>query len=165
MHLLASPRPCMYSFVHGEEGLAQALKTTEALRPGAATALDPATLEAIAGAGRMRGMPGVCGVAQCLRFLPPPHTHTQPASHHVAEKTSVLYIFSASQPHTINSSRRAPLPSPCCPQAMPPAVSCQPPPWLTHHSPRCSLPLACSRARGRGGDSSRVVAFTSTTPK
>eukprot|EP00879_Flechtneria_rotunda_P025347 GHRR01026927.1.p1 GENE.GHRR01026927.1~~GHRR01026927.1.p1 ORF type:complete len:157 (+),score=80.38 GHRR01026927.1:443-913(+) len=36
-------------FVHGEEGLAQALKTTEALRPGAATALDAATLEAIAG--------------------------------------------------------------------------------------------------------------------
>ncbi|WIA32365.1 hypothetical protein OEZ86_003198 [Tetradesmus obliquus] len=36
-------------FVHGEEGLAQALKATEALRPGAATALDAATLEAIAG--------------------------------------------------------------------------------------------------------------------
>eukprot|EP00878_Enallax_costatus_P028959 GHUV01031328.1.p1 GENE.GHUV01031328.1~~GHUV01031328.1.p1 ORF type:complete len:301 (+),score=81.88 GHUV01031328.1:1055-1957(+) len=36
-------------FVHGEEGLTQALKATEALRPGAATALDAATLEAIAG--------------------------------------------------------------------------------------------------------------------
>jgi len=36
-------------FVHGEEGLAQALKATEALKPGAATALDAATLEAIAG--------------------------------------------------------------------------------------------------------------------
>lgn len=36
-------------FVHGEEGLAQALKATEALRPGAATVLDAATLEAIAG--------------------------------------------------------------------------------------------------------------------
>ncbi|KAF8071273.1 Tyrosine--tRNA ligase [Scenedesmus sp. PABB004] len=36
-------------FVHGEEGLAQAVKATEALRPGAATALDAATLEAIAG--------------------------------------------------------------------------------------------------------------------
>jgi tyrosyl-tRNA synthetase len=35
--------------VHGEEGLAQALKATEALRPGAATVLDAATLEAIAG--------------------------------------------------------------------------------------------------------------------
>lgn len=36
-------------FVHGEEGLAQALKTTEALRPGASTELDAASLEAIAG--------------------------------------------------------------------------------------------------------------------
>lgn len=36
-------------FVHGEEGLVQALKATEALRPGAATALDATTLEAIAG--------------------------------------------------------------------------------------------------------------------
>lgn len=36
-------------FVHGDEGLEQALKATEALRPGAATALDAATLEAIAG--------------------------------------------------------------------------------------------------------------------
>lgn len=35
--------------MHGEEGLAQALKATEALRPGAETALDAATLEAIAG--------------------------------------------------------------------------------------------------------------------
>jgi tyrosyl-tRNA synthetase len=35
--------------VHGEEGLQQALKATEALRPGAATALDAATLEEIAG--------------------------------------------------------------------------------------------------------------------
>jgi hypothetical protein len=40
---------CCCRFVHGEEGLAQALKATEALRPGAATALDAATLEAIAG--------------------------------------------------------------------------------------------------------------------
>lgn len=36
-------------FVHGDEGLEQALKATEALRPGAATALDAVTLEAIAG--------------------------------------------------------------------------------------------------------------------
>lgn len=36
-------------FVHGEEGLSAALSATEALRPGAATALDAATLEAIAG--------------------------------------------------------------------------------------------------------------------
>jgi hypothetical protein len=36
-------------FVHGPEGLATALKATEALRPGAATELDAATLEAIAG--------------------------------------------------------------------------------------------------------------------
>lgn len=35
--------------MHGEDGLAQALKATEALRPGAETALDAATLEAIAG--------------------------------------------------------------------------------------------------------------------
>ena len=35
-------------FVHGEEGLQQALKTTEALKPGAQTQLDAATLEAIA---------------------------------------------------------------------------------------------------------------------
>lgn len=40
---------CKCRFVHGEEGLAQAIKATEALRPGAATALDAATLEAIAG--------------------------------------------------------------------------------------------------------------------
>lgn len=39
----------MCRFVHGEEGLAQAIKATEALRPGAATALDATTLEAIAG--------------------------------------------------------------------------------------------------------------------
>ncbi len=36
-------------FVHGEEGLQQALKATEALAPGADTALDADTLEAIAG--------------------------------------------------------------------------------------------------------------------
>ncbi|KXZ43833.1 hypothetical protein GPECTOR_79g112 [Gonium pectorale] len=36
-------------FVHGEEGLAQALKATEALKPGAATQLDAATLEEVAG--------------------------------------------------------------------------------------------------------------------
>lgn len=35
--------------MHGEDGLAQALKATEALRPGAETALDAVTLEAIAG--------------------------------------------------------------------------------------------------------------------
>jgi tyrosyl-tRNA synthetase len=40
---------CHCRFVHGEEGLTQALKATEALRPGAATALDATTLEAIAG--------------------------------------------------------------------------------------------------------------------
>ncbi|GFH26689.1 tyrosyl-tRNA synthetase, partial [Haematococcus lacustris] len=36
-------------FVHGEEGLAQALRATEALRPGAETALDAASLAAVAG--------------------------------------------------------------------------------------------------------------------
>ncbi|KAJ0983781.1 hypothetical protein J5N97_002137 [Dioscorea zingiberensis] len=35
-------------FVHGEEGLAEALKATEALRPGAETKLDAATIEGIA---------------------------------------------------------------------------------------------------------------------
>lgn len=35
-------------FVHGQEGLDQALKATEALRPGAATQLDAASLEAVA---------------------------------------------------------------------------------------------------------------------
>ncbi|KAJ6825488.1 tyrosine--tRNA ligase, chloroplastic/mitochondrial-like [Iris pallida] len=35
-------------FVHGEEGLAEALKATEALRPGAETQLDWKTIEAIA---------------------------------------------------------------------------------------------------------------------
>jgi hypothetical protein len=34
-------------FVHGPEGLAQALATTEALKPGASTALDAASLEAV----------------------------------------------------------------------------------------------------------------------
>ena len=33
-------------FVHGEDGLAQALKATEGLKPGADTVLDAATLEA-----------------------------------------------------------------------------------------------------------------------
>ena len=36
-------------FVHGEEGLAQAIKATEGLKPGADTVLDAATLEALAG--------------------------------------------------------------------------------------------------------------------
>jgi tyrosyl-tRNA synthetase len=36
-------------FVHGEEGLQQAIKATEALAPGAATKLDADSLEAIAG--------------------------------------------------------------------------------------------------------------------
>lgn len=36
-------------FVHGEAGLQQALKATQALAPGADTALDADTLEAIAG--------------------------------------------------------------------------------------------------------------------
>mmetsp|Transcript_34513 Transcript_34513/g.76679 ORF Transcript_34513/g.76679 Transcript_34513/m.76679 type:complete len:484 (+) Transcript_34513:26-1477(+) len=36
-------------FVHGEEGLQQALKATEALKPGSSTQLDAATLEAVAG--------------------------------------------------------------------------------------------------------------------
>jgi tyrosyl-tRNA synthetase len=35
-------------FVHGEEGLAEALKATEALRPGAQTQLDAQTIEGIA---------------------------------------------------------------------------------------------------------------------
>ncbi|KAH6804594.1 Tyrosyl-tRNA synthetase [Perilla frutescens var. frutescens] len=35
-------------FVHGEEGLAEALKATEALRPGAQTKLDSSTIESIA---------------------------------------------------------------------------------------------------------------------
>ncbi|GBF93022.1 hypothetical protein Rsub_05633 [Raphidocelis subcapitata] len=44
-------------FVHGKEGLAQALKATEALRPGAATELDAATLEAIAGDAPSAALP------------------------------------------------------------------------------------------------------------
>lgn len=36
-------------FVHGEEGLAEALKATEALRPGAETQLESETIEGIAG--------------------------------------------------------------------------------------------------------------------
>jgi tyrosyl-tRNA synthetase len=44
-------------FVHGKEGLAQALKATEALRPGAATELDTATLEAIAGDAPSAALP------------------------------------------------------------------------------------------------------------
>lgn len=36
-------------FVHGDEGLQQALRATEGLAPGSATALDAATLEALAG--------------------------------------------------------------------------------------------------------------------
>lgn len=52
-------------FVHGEQGLAAALSATQALQPGAATALDAATLEAIAGdvpsasleAGQVVGQP------------------------------------------------------------------------------------------------------------
>jgi tyrosyl-tRNA synthetase len=44
--MLPATRP---RFVHGEEGLQQALKATEALKPGAATQLDASTLEAIAG--------------------------------------------------------------------------------------------------------------------
>lgn len=36
-------------FVHGEEGLDQARKATEALKPGSATQLDAATLETVAG--------------------------------------------------------------------------------------------------------------------
>ena len=39
----------MTRFVHGEDGLAQALKATEGLKPGADTVLDAATLEALAG--------------------------------------------------------------------------------------------------------------------
>lgn len=35
-------------FVHGEEGLAEALRATEALSPGAETQLDAQTIEAIA---------------------------------------------------------------------------------------------------------------------
>lgn len=45
--LLTLP-PAPRRFVHGEEGLQQALKTTEALRPGSTTQLDVATLEDIA---------------------------------------------------------------------------------------------------------------------
>ena len=39
----------LFRFVHGEEGLQQAIRTTEALKPGAQTQLDASTLEAIAG--------------------------------------------------------------------------------------------------------------------
>ncbi|KAG1666511.1 hypothetical protein FOA52_014408 [Chlamydomonas sp. UWO 241] len=38
-------------FVHGTEGLSQALATTEALKPGASTALDAASLEAVVAEG------------------------------------------------------------------------------------------------------------------
>lgn len=48
-HVLLLRMAAACRFVHGDEGLDQALKATEALRPGAATALDAATLEAIAG--------------------------------------------------------------------------------------------------------------------
>ncbi|PNW74377.1 hypothetical protein CHLRE_13g606050v5 [Chlamydomonas reinhardtii] len=44
-------------FVHGEEGLAQALKATEALKPGAATQLDAATLEEVAGDAPSASLP------------------------------------------------------------------------------------------------------------
>ncbi|PSC70485.1 tyrosyl-tRNA synthetase [Micractinium conductrix] len=44
-------------FVHGEEGLAQAIKTTEALAPGAATKLDADSLEDIAGDAPSASLP------------------------------------------------------------------------------------------------------------
>lgn len=44
-------------FVHGEEGLAQAIKATEALKPGAETALDAATLETVAGDAPSAALP------------------------------------------------------------------------------------------------------------
>ncbi|KAG2432307.1 hypothetical protein HYH02_013029 [Chlamydomonas schloesseri] len=44
-------------FVHGEEGLAQAIKATEALKPGAATQLDAATLETVAGDAPSASLP------------------------------------------------------------------------------------------------------------
>ncbi|KAG2485358.1 hypothetical protein HYH03_015851 [Edaphochlamys debaryana] len=44
-------------FVHGEEGLAQAIKATEALKPGAATQLDAATLETVAGDAPSAALP------------------------------------------------------------------------------------------------------------
>ena len=44
-------------FVHGEEGLAQALKATAALAPGAATTLDADSLEAIAGDAPSAALP------------------------------------------------------------------------------------------------------------
>ena len=52
-------------WVHGEGGLAQALRTTEALAPGAATALDAGVLEAIAGDAPSATLPrgAVVGVA------------------------------------------------------------------------------------------------------
>lgn len=44
-------------FVHGEEGLQQAIKATEALAPGAATKLDADSLEAIAGDAPSASLP------------------------------------------------------------------------------------------------------------
>lgn len=76
--------------MHGPEGLQQALKATDALRPGAATELDAATLEAIAGDApscelpraqvrRAARRPAAVVRAQppaCRRTPLPPHTHT-----------------------------------------------------------------------------------------
>ncbi|MEW5306219.1 MAG: hypothetical protein WDW38_009075 [Sanguina aurantia] len=44
-------------FVHGEEGLRQALRATEALKPGSSTQLDAVTLEAVAGDAPTSSLP------------------------------------------------------------------------------------------------------------
>lgn len=65
-------------FVHGEAGLQQALRATEGLKPGAATTLDAAALEALAGDVPSVTLPKaevvgalVCDVMVRARALPP----------------------------------------------------------------------------------------------
>jgi tyrosyl-tRNA synthetase len=65
-------------FVHGEEGLQQALRTTEALRPGSATQLDATILEEIAGDAPSASLPAadvaagkqLADVAVAAKLLP-----------------------------------------------------------------------------------------------
>jgi tyrosyl-tRNA synthetase len=63
--------------VHGEEGLQQALRTTEALRPGSSTQLDAAILEEIAGNAPSASLPAaevagqqLADVAVAAKLLP-----------------------------------------------------------------------------------------------
>lgn len=58
-------------FVHGEEGLQQALRATEGLRPGSETVLDAATLEALAGDIPSKTMPKAEVIHTCIYELLP----------------------------------------------------------------------------------------------